>query len=226
MELKQYNDVELMELKEKIKIEEFEKNIFPKIISQEERVNIFDDLIEKINYMKDIEIAEEMLRIPFFKNLTKEEASSVNLWSTLCVEYFSEYVYKRWFKNKKLTEDLILTRSFAKGKLLYNRNAMARLWWITKLTYDENLEDKLLYTRILLERSQFEQSIMESSLAKNEIILKKIMKSIIRYEEANCTMSANEIKEYMMLLNRLGGTYILDIMDEEYFYEKLEEVMK
>ncbi len=225
MEFKIYKDMELMEIKEKIIVEEFERNIFPKIFLEEDKVKIFDDIIEGINYKKDIEIVEEMIKTPFFRDLSKQEASSVNLWATLCVEYFSDYVFKRWFDKKKLTEDLILTRSFAKGKLLYNRNAIARLWWITKLTYDDDLDDKLMYTRLLLERSQFEQSIMESSLAKNENILKKIMKSIVKYEEKNTIISANDIKEYMMLLNRMGGTYILDIMDEEYFYEKLLEVM-
>lgn len=186
---------------------------------------MFDELIEESEQIKqkdeDINLAIKMDNHEFFQSLTPKQAASENLWATLNIFYFDTYVKNRWL-NSNPSEKQIEARVFKAGKSLFNRNAMARLWWITKQSKDSTQEDPYLYTRILLSRMQFEQSIMESTLAKSSDILKKLMSAIVKFESENEIISSSEIKKVMKRLNLLGGTYVLDIMDSDYFYNVIK----
>lgn len=181
---------------------------------------------EEYTYKTDILLAIKMYDIPFFSNMSKEEANKENLWATINIEYMSEYTLRRWNIDNQKKENKEI-RIFKKGKLLYNRNSLARLWWITKLTVDESLDDKFMYTKLILSRSQFEQSIMESSLSKNNKILKNLLCAIMEIEnECQYKISSDEIIKIISSLNRIGGTYVLDIMDYKYFRDHITDVLE
>lgn len=218
-----------------------------KILTKEERLTnakIYGDIVEEeiaglkgvwIKHSKqsmsnkydiDIKLAIAMYQNEYFSNLTKEEANDENLWATINIEHFAEYTTDRWNINSTSPTN-IEKRVFKKGKLLYNRNSLARLWWITQLTVDEILEDKFQYTKLILSRSQFEQSIMESSLAKNNKILKNLLRAIVKIEKIiDGEITSDEIIKIISSLNRIGGTYVLDIMDDKYFIDHIVDVLE
>ncbi|WOO86495.1 DUF6339 family protein [Mollicutes bacterium LVI A0039] len=194
----------------------------------DDKTDIFDNLImisETIDDLsKDIELAIAMDKHHYFNSLTKQQATKEELWTTLNIEYFDTYTQRRWIK-KNPSENQIKQRIFKSGKMLFNRNSLARLWWITKRTKDATLEDPYLYTRILLTRTQFDQSILESTIAKNDEVLKKFLSSLVRFETEIKTVSSEDIKDIMKRLNVLGGTYVIDIMDEDYFFNVICNVL-
>lgn len=177
-------------------------------------------------YDLDIILAIEMYNIEYFSRLTKEEANDEKLWATINIEHFARYTTDRWKINSTSASNKE-KRVFKKGKHLYNRNSLARLWWITQLTVDDSLEDEFLYTKLILSRSQFEQSIMESSLSKNNKILKKLLSAIVEIEKVRRSeITSDEIVKLISSLNRIGGTYVLDIMDEKYFVDHIIDVLE
>ncbi len=234
--IKLYSKNQVTELKSNIDPNKYTSNNMPKLFDENDKVTLFTEVIEvskKGGENQDINLAIAMDTNEFFQSLTDRVASQEELWVTLNLEYFSEYTYYRWLENEKKSENSIKERVFKSGKKLYNRNSMARLWWITSRTKDETLDDPYAYTRIILDRNQFEQSLMESTITKNPKLLKYILAGIIKYESMYGKISSkknksdddNGIVEIMKHFNRIGGTYVLDIMDENYFWEQICYVM-
>ncbi len=226
--IKLYSKNQVTELKSNIDPNKYTSNDMPKLLNENEKVTLFTEVIElakKGGDNQDINLAIAMDNNEFFQSLTDRIASQEELWVTLNLEYFSEYTYYRWLDGKAMSEKAIRERIFKAGKLMYNRNSMARLWWITNRTKDVSLDDPYTYTRIILDRNQFEQSLMESTITKNPKLLKYIMAGIVRYEDAYTTINSNEIVRITKHLNRIGGTYVLDLMDENYFWEQICYVM-
>lgn len=172
----------------------------------------------------DIDLAIAIDQIEYFQSLSKFEASDERLWATLNIEYFSQYTKNRWL-SKEVSDNQILQRVFKDGKNMYNRNSIARLWWVVNRSKNEELDDPYQYVRILLSRTQFEQSILESSLAKNENLLHALMGAIAKFEERHETITSSQIIQIIKRLNLLGGTYVLDIMDSDYFYSEILHVL-
>lgn len=217
--LKVYSIDELDSQKSKDKYKYYLDNNFSQLMLNH-KSSIFDELITDSMTKPDLELAIKMDNHSFFKQLSEFDANSEELWATLNIEYFSEYTYTRWLKDKE-SEKIVLERVFKKGKSLYNRNSLARLWWITRMTKDNNLDDPYKLTKLVLENGQIDQSVMESSLCKNKTLVKNILKAISNYEENTNKLSSSQVKTYMKELNKLGGTFVLDIMDETYFYSVL-----
>lgn len=174
----------------------------------------------------DIELAIALDQIEYFQQLTKAEASKEELWATINIEYFSKYTHNRWLRKENLSEKMILQRIFKSGNMLYNRNSIARLWWVVKRTKDETLEDPYLYARILLSRAQFEQSILESSLSKSDKLLGNLMSAIVEFENNHRVITSPEIIMIIKRFNLLGGTYVLDIMDHDFYYSEILHVLE
>lgn len=194
-----------------------------------EKSNVLNSLIELsksvVETSGDIDLAIGLDQNEYFQNLTKKEAFNEEFWATINIEYFSEYTQNRWLCKHEITENMILQRVFKAGNLLYNRNSIARLWWAVKRTKDDNLNDPYMYTRILLTRAQFEQSIFESSISKNKEVLLNLMASIVKFENKYWEINSTEIKKIIKRFNLLGGTYILDIMDQDFYYNEIISVL-
>lgn len=173
----------------------------------------------------DIDLAIFLDQMDYFKDLSKAEASKEELWATLNIEYFSDYTFNRWLNKGNLSEKMVLQRVFKSGNMLYNRNSIARLWWVVKRTKDESLVDPYIYARILLNRTQFEQSLLESSLSKSDELLKCLMSAIVKFEDKHRQITSQEIINIVKRLNLLGGTYVLDIMNKEFYYNEILSVL-
>lgn len=207
---------------DKVDIRDYSQNII--------KSNEFDDAIELSKNITDIggdiELAIALDKVEYFQNLSKADASKEELWATLNIEYFADYTHNRWLRKDNVSDKMILQRVFKSGNMLYNRNSIARLWWVVKRTKDESLDDPYFYVRILLNRTQFEQSLLESSLSKSEDLLLKLMSAIVKFENNHRQISSPEIIKIVKRLNLLGGTYVLDIMDEEFYYNEILSVLE
>ena len=80
------------------------------------------------------------------KNLTDTQATDERLWAGLCHYDLWDYMSKRWkMEGEKLKSQLVLSRyfiSYASGrKRGLTVNTLSKLWWIGRLTYDQNRSD-------------------------------------------------------------------------------------
>ncbi len=221
-----YTDEQLHEAKLALINERVDIISYTANIEQSSELNAAVEISKKISDINgDIDLAIAIDQIEYFQSLTKSEASDENLWSTINIEYFSQYTKNRWL-SKSPSDKQILQRVFKDGKNMYNRNSIARLWWVVNRTKDNQLDDPYEYAKILLSRAQFEQSILESSLAKNENLLHNLMSAIVKFENKHETITSPQIIKIIKRLNLLGGTYVLDIMNSDYFYNEILHVLE
>ena len=95
--------------------------------------------------------------------LSDSQASDERLWAGLCLGPFWDYVKYRWDINKKCTVGNVQQHFFfgfgARRSL--TRNALSRLWWIGRLTYDEKRSDPWELTKFVCESSDYIMHILE-----------------------------------------------------------------
>ena len=98
-----------------------------------------------------------------FRFLSDSQASDERLWSALCLGPFWTYVQYRWKVKKNHSINNILQHYFfgfgARRSL--TRNAMSRLWWTGRLTYDKMDSDPYHLTRFVAQNSRFIVDILE-----------------------------------------------------------------
>ena len=168
--------------------------------------------------------AENVKRI--YENLcflSDSQASDERLWAGLCLGPFWDYVKYRWEINKKCTVANVQQHFFfgfgARRSL--TRNALSRLWWIGRLTYDEKRSDPWELTKFVCESSDYIMHILERNTSNNTTIIRPFLDAIIEAKAQGLPIDTNIVGELAKYLNLLGGIYILDCLPEQRIYEKV-----
>ncbi|MTV50838.1 hypothetical protein GJ688_18055 [Heliobacillus mobilis] len=158
-------------------------------------------------------------------SLTETQATDERLWSGLEHGIFWDYMQYRWQMNKKLpSESEINSRFFfgqSKRRSLLT-NTISRLWWIGKLTYDDNRKNPFELTEYL--KYDFATKILmlfSSNYSSNPTIVRALLSSLLDLERKGTTIDRETFREVTKYLNVLGGTYILDYLDEEVLKDKI-----
>lgn len=147
------------------------------------------------------------------KHLTDVQASDERIWSALCFGPYYDYTKYRWGINELSPVDKIKQHFFfAYGaRRSLTRNAMSRLWWIGRLTFDE--VEKFKYTKMVCESADAIMHILERNTSNNPDIVKPFLRGIMRAREDGVSVDTNKIGDLAQYLNVLGGTYILDCLN-------------
>ena len=155
--------------------------------------------------------------------LSDSQASDERLWAGLCLNHFYNYTQYRWDIINKCTVDNIMQHFFfgfgARRSL--TRNALSRLWWIGRLTYDTSRNDPFELTRFVCENADYIMHILERNTSNNPMITKAFLSAIIDARKDGCPINTDTVGELSKYLNLLGGTYILDCLPEEKIYGKI-----
>lgn len=99
------------------------------------------------------------------------------------------------------------------------RNALSRLWWIGRLTYDNEREYEL--TKFVCENADNIMHILERNTSNNPDIVKAFISAVIDAKSTGKQIDTNDIGELSKYLNLLGGTYILDCLPSSVIYDKI-----
>lgn len=155
--------------------------------------------------------------------LSDSQASDERLWAGLCLTSFWSYTQYRWDIVTKCTPDNIQQHFFfgfgARRSL--TRNAVSRLWWIGRLTYDETRSDHYELTRFVCENSDYIMHILERNTSNNPMIIKAFLSSLLAARNEGLSINTDTVGNLSKYLNLLGGTYILDCLPREVIYNKI-----
>lgn len=155
--------------------------------------------------------------------ISDSQASDERLWSGLCLTYFWKYTQYRYDISKNCMPSNIEQHFFfgfgARRSL--TRNAISRLWWIGNLTYDENREDPYELTRFVCENSNYIVDILERNTSNNKMITKAFISALLSARKEGLTITRDSVSALSRYLNLLGGTYILDCLEEETIHNKI-----
>lgn len=158
--------------------------------------------------------------------ITPKQASNELLWTYLTHTVYWDYVKTRWLRNEKGV-DSIKARLFCntsksgradrQGLL---RNAVARLYWIGYLTYQENADNnKYELTEILLSKADLCVHVTERSFSMNKSIVIGILKAINDFNNNNKTpILEEEWRSLCKYINRQGAVMLLDMCTEDEIY--------
>jgi hypothetical protein len=156
--------------------------------------------------------------------LSEAEASDEKLWAGLCLNHFYSYVQYRWDIITKCSSDNIKQHFFfgfgARRSL--TRNALSRLWWIGKLTYDNGRLDPFELTRFVCENADYIMHILERNTSNSPQITRAFIAALIDARADGALINTDTVGELSRYLNLLGGTYILDCLSEDAISEKIK----
>lgn len=163
------------------------------------------------------------------KFLSDSQASDERLWAALCLKDFWPYVQYRWKIKEKCTASNIKQHFFFDGssRRALTRNALARLWWIGRLTYDETNADHYRLTRYLCRHADNIMNVLERNTSNSKMITRAFLTALIDAEEKeNLLVNTDMVGALSKYLNLLGGTYILDCLPEDVIYQKILNKVK
>ena len=135
------------------------------------------------------------------KFLPDSQASDERLWAGLCLGQFYDYVKYRWKidgRSSKSNIEQHFMFGFGARRSL-TRNAMARLWWIGRLTYDNDREYEL--TQFVCENADNVMHILERNTSNNPLIIKPFISAIVDIRKEGKTLNTDAIGELSKYLN-------------------------
>lgn len=160
--------------------------------------------------------------------LSESQASDERLWAGLCFGPFWNYVRYRWEIDKKCTVSNIEQHymfGFGPRRSL-TRNALSRLWWIGRLTYDKNRADPWELTKFVCESADYIMHILERNTSNNPVIIRAFLDAILTARNQGLQIDTNLVGDLAKYLNLLGGIYILDCLPPQKIQDKILEKAK
>lgn len=159
------------------------------------------------------------------KFLSDSQASDERLWAGLCLGPFWNYVKYRWNIDEKCTKDNIVQHFFFGygPRRSLTRNAIARLWWIGRLTYDENRSDPYELTKLVCENADYIMHVLERNTSNNPMIVRAFLSAIIDARNEGLIINTDVVGALAKYLNLLGGIYILDCLEASTIHKKILE---
>lgn len=169
------------------------------------------------------------------KDLSDTQATDERLWAGLCHGDFWEYMHERWSGNKFNGDPVssLLWRYFfnlkSGNRRALFRNTLSRLWWLGRLTYDENRKDPFELTRYWEEDFSTKSLILFSSNFMGNVELTKgLISALIQLEQEGFSLRTRKRDIYYQAsqyLNVYGGTHILDYYSADEIKEKILKYM-
>lgn len=154
------------------------------------------------------------------KFLSDSNASEERLWAAMCLGPGYRYVQYRW--PVKTSENVLQHFYYGYGgRRSLTRNAIARLWWIGRLTYDKDRKDPYELTRFVCSAADYIMHFIERNTSNNLHVLRPVIEAILEAREKGYDVNTDDAGTLSKYLNILGGMYILDAMPEEWIKNKI-----
>ena len=161
-----------------------------------------------------------------YPNLTPIQASDKAFWTYLTHVDLFEYVQARY--PKVLQDDFdninhVLYHWFYVSDWI-KVHPLASLWWYTRLTIDNTLEDKYKYTRIFFSSYEFRTNFVQYSIARHKEAITGYFDFLIQNPEVMTQSFKTRSRFITKHLNKLGGTRLLSTLPRGFFTEELTKL--
>lgn len=169
------------------------------------------------------------------KNLSDTQATDERLWAGLSHGDFWEYIQRRWNSaSKKDTPVGIKSRYFLNLQYSIKRalavNALSRMWWAGRLTYDPKRKDPFELTRYF-EKGYATMNLVffSSNYTSSTSVSRGLLSAMIELENEGYSAGKSPkdaLVQATRYLNIFGGTHILDYYSEEEIKDKVLNYMR
>lgn len=164
--------------------------------------------------------------IEIFKQLSsldKVQANDKRLWVSLTHTIFYNYVWQRWkFGSEEISDDKIKERYHFEGAGIDSRtaNAISRLWWTAKVTYDSKRDDEFELTRLIWEKQDLWTGLMERSFSAYP----NVVKGFLEVYRLNKQLKEDEIRMMHRGLNAIGGVKMLPLLSKQEVVDEIRRI--
>lgn len=145
-------------------------------------------------------------------NLDKVQANDKRLWTCLTHTIFFNYTKRRWDIDRNSSDDTIISRFHFEGVGIEARmrNAISRLWWTAKITYDNCREDPFELTKLIWEKQDIHVALMERSFGTYP----NFVSSFLEFYKMNKHLNEDEIRLILRGVNSIGGVKSLPLLNK------------
>lgn len=196
-------------------------------IRQQYDSDVFD--ISQVTYISDtLEVALDDLHTTFgtrsvddlnnsirlfsaLKHIDLTLANDRRLWVTLTHTVLYKYTKQRWGITSSSSDSVIRDRFHFEGAGLRtrNQNSIARLWWAARITYDETREDPFELTKLLWEKQDFYQNLIDRKFSTYP----NVLLSFLEFYSSNRGVDQKlEMRRLFKGINALGGVRVLPLL--------------
>jgi hypothetical protein len=164
--------------------------------------------------------------------LDPSNASDPRLWTFMAFSTYRSYMEERWplvgasnWKNR--AQDRWLLRGTTRGRLV--RHGIARLWWVTNLTYDAKCEyplskvdgDPFAYTRAVFRNEDRINALFDREAGA----LSSVVRSVLEHVSKNATYGRdNHMRALMKELTLVMGFRDLGVLSVTDLDDLIEEI--
>lgn len=190
---------------------------------KESNYSLPDNLVLDASLEGEPEVANIAKFHGAMKKLPHSIACDCRIWAGLTIGPFWQYTRCRWKFDKKITDGKVRDHFLFMGqsKKAYTRNAIARLWWIGDLTYDENRDNPYEITAFTMRDTDYVVNLLERNFSSNRLIFREFVEAVERGRKEGLVIGRSEIRELCKYLNLLGGVYVLDALPPGMIRDKI-----
>jgi hypothetical protein len=156
-------------------------------------------------------------------NLDKVQANDKRLWTCLTHTIFFDYTKKRWNIDEYSSDDTIISRFHLEGVGIEARmrNAISRLWWTAKVTYDKvNRNDEFELTRLIWEKQDLWTGLMERSFSTYP----NVVQGFLEFYNQNKQLKEDQIRLLHRGLNAIGGVKMLPLLSKQEIVDEIKRI--
>ncbi len=182
---------------------------------------IEDDLTLGVSVKDDCQNSIEIFKQ--LRLLDKVQANDKRLWVSLTHSRFYNYVWQRWnFGLGEISESKIKDRYHFEGSGINARtgNAISRLWWTAKVTYDKERDDEFELTRVIWEKQDLWTGLMERSFSTYP----NVVQGFLEFYKLNKQLKEDEIRFMQRGLNAIGGVKMLPLLSKQEIIDELRQI--
>jgi len=159
------------------------------------------------------------------KNIDLVQANDKRIWVSLAHSIFYKYAKERWKIDKDSSDDALKDRFHFEGIALRQRNqhSIARLWWAARITYNENMADPYELTRVLWEKQDFYQNLIDRKYST----YKNTLNGFLSFYSRNRHLDAKrDLRRLFKGLNAFGGVRVLSMLSQSEIENQLSSLSK
>ena len=159
-----------------------------------------------------------------FKQLKNNQADEEILWAGLChISPFKEYIKYRWDCGNE--QNVFHRYFFGDGIRSKFNNALARLWWYGKITYEEDSKNPFELTEYICENLTTKGYLtITFNFSHNERLCKVYLRTMMDFEKKN-KLTIKEYEKVRRHIDLIGGKILLDSLDEKDFSEIIKNYL-
>ncbi len=152
--------------------------------------------------------------------LSESQASDERMWASLCFGRYSEYMKYRWPAENANDMANHYLFNYSIQRSLF-RNGISRLWWMGKITYDQNRTDPYELTQFVCTDTDYMESVFGRNFTKNPSVMRGMLSALLDAQKSGIKIDRFTVREISKYINILGGTYILDCLSYDDIYSKV-----